>query len=227
MSKNISDSKSDDEKMENGESSNEEDDNQEEDPDFMEQVFNTDLSVQKIGYLYSNGLLNCPDQLYAITFTNEFFVWDLNTHDLVYKNTDLNKEKSEQDEEYFFGSFYFKSNKNRLPNLTICTGDKRGKVKLIRNDDLLTETTKQGVEFKRTHRDVVRSSFWNNLNNNLYTAGEDGFLIKWELVQKLNENENTKNTSKRERYDDQGFSDDEVESKNSNLKKNKSKKNFK
>ena len=64
------------------------------------------------------------------------------------------------------------------------------------------------------------------LTKMLKTSNKQKITIKWELVQKLIENQNTKITSKRERYDDQGLSDDEVESKKSNFK-NKYKKNFK
>ncbi len=65
---------------------------------------------------------NVSDMLYAITYTSGLFVWDLNTHDLVFKR----EIKSEKEEDYFFECFYFKSRRDELPLLTSCMADKRG-----------------------------------------------------------------------------------------------------
>lgn len=160
-------------------------DSEEEDPDFMEQVFNADSSIHKLGYLSSSQDQNA-DQLYAITFTNDLFVWDLNTHDVVHKYQSKNKNiengtsinvDDDQDEDYFFDCFYFK------PNLmTICKGDKNGSFKLYQQNEIVFDSRSQFDKTERAHRDIIRSSYWNN--EYLFTAGEDGFLFKWKLSDK-------------------------------------------
>ncbi|RNA39567.1 WD repeat-containing 89 [Brachionus plicatilis] len=155
-----------------------------EDPDLMEQVFNAGSSIQKIGYLSSK--CSGTDQLYAITYTNDLFVWDLQSHDVVHQFKSSNigtvgvSSDGEQDEDYFFDCFYMK------PDLmTICKGYKNGKFKLLNCSDYMDEICfETGGEdsSKRMHRDIIRSSYWNG--QNFYTAGEDGFLFKWKLTDK-------------------------------------------
>jgi hypothetical protein len=79
-----------------------------EDPDFMDQVFNTEDSVKKLGYLFSESSLTCADQLYAITYTNGIFIWNLRTHDLIYRNQKKfnNYNDEEYDNDYFCDCFY-------------------------------------------------------------------------------------------------------------------------
>ena len=188
-------------------------DDEEEDPDVMEQVFNTDSSVQKLGYLNTNPMVsNSPNQLYAITYTNGLFVWDLNTHDLIFKK----EIKSEKEEDYFFDCFYFKSRRDELPLLTSCMSDKNGSIKIIQNEDVLTEINKSNFYDeeeklnRRMHRDIIRSSYWDDESHNLYTAGEDGFLIKWGLIEKLAAKFEKETSKKRERKDNDDDDDDEM-----------------
>ncbi|CAF0774106.1 unnamed protein product [Brachionus calyciflorus] len=196
------------ENEENDESSEEDDSDGEEDPDLMEQVFNTDSSVQKIGYI-SSTCTEVMDQLFAITYTNDLFVWDLNSHDLLFKHQTKNKnvenaeslnDEDEQEEDYFFDCFYMK------PNLmTICRGDHNGNFKLLNGDnviyDSLVDNRNENVS-KRNHRDVIRSSYWNG--ENFYTAGEDGFLFKWKIFDKKSrpvDLDETKESKKRDLVD--------------------------
>jgi WD40 repeat protein len=168
----------------------------EEDPDFMEQVLNADSSVQKIGYVFSYYASGKADQLYAITYTNDFFVWDLKTYDTVYKKQSKNKnitscelvdENDDEEEDYYFGCFYFKPEgrpaARSSSRLTVCMGDKNGCMKLYQNESVVFETDKSdrgdASQVKRYHRDIIRSSYWNGAN--MFTAGEDGFLFKWEI----------------------------------------------
>ena len=182
-------------------------DDGDEDPDLMEQVFNTDSSIQKIGYIYSNVLFSQPDQLYAITYTNGLFVWDLNTHDLIYKT---NANSDDEEDDYFFDCFYFKSKPDELPLLTSCTTDKRGRIRLVQEKQILSEVSKQtnpnedNKLNERTHRDLIRDSYWNSVACNFYTAGEDGFLIKWKLTEKysVTNSDEKRATHKRERIDE-------------------------
>ena len=161
-------------------------------------------------------MLTAPDQLYAITYTNGLFVWDLDTHDLVFKK----ESKSEEEEDYFFDCFYFKSRRDELPLLSNCMGDKKGAVKIIQNDEILAEINaanrhgdneEETLKHATIHRDIIRSSFWDSATCSLYTAGEDGFLIKWELAEKKRPSTTTtesKESSKRDRRGRE-LSDDE------------------
>lgn len=157
------------EEKDENDSDSEEDDDDEEDPDFMEQVFNTESLVQKIGYLSSkNGQ---TDQIFAITYTNDLFVWDLNSHDLILKKKSIKNDELVENEYLYVDCFYLNS------SLTICMSDKRGNVKLVQNDVDVFETRRETVD--RTHKELVRSTFWNG--EHLFSAGEDGFLIKWTI----------------------------------------------
>ena len=209
-------------------------DTHDDDPDLMDQVLNADSSVQKIGYLCSSNSSRA-DQLYAITFTNDLFVWDLNTFDTVYKKQSKNKnvpngelidENDDREEDYYFGCFYYRN------ELTVCMGDKDGRVRLYRQDALVFETDKETTTTpKRYHRDIIRSSYWNE--QSLFTAGEDGFLYKWQVTNKLNNavdtNENEAVTaSKRNALDETvRNSGDELETSGKPEKKKKRKPNTK
>jgi WD40 repeat protein len=186
---------SDDEDDDDDDGNSSANDTHEEDPDLMEQVLTADSSVQKIGYLSSDPLSGVADQLYAITYTNDMFVWDLTTYDTVFKQQSKNKnivsgalvdENDDTEEDYFFGCFHFGGSQVRQKSkLTICMGDKNGCVKLYQNESLVFETDKSeatGSSETRYHRDIIRSSYWNG--RNLFTAGEDGFLYKWEVSKK-------------------------------------------
>ena len=197
---------SDNEINKNGKNSDnendEDDDDEEEDPDLMEQVLNADASISRIGYLKTNDCLF--NQLYAITYTNELLIWDLLTHDLIKKyqshkfsNTSNVEQDGNYDSEFsFFDCFYLNS------NLVLCLTDKNGNVKLIQNDEcvfdsLLTKNEESTINLNKrrvSHRDSIRSSYWND--KNLFTVGEDGYLIKWEITQAI------KNTSSVEKIND-------------------------
>ena len=167
---------------------------------------------------------NVSDMLYAITYTSGLFVWDLNTHDLVFKK----EIKSEKEEDYFFECFYFKSRRDELPLLTSCMADKRGDIKIIQNEEILAEVNKSNLEEenpnemlnRRMHRDIIRGSYWNDETSHLYTVGDDGFLIKWSLCEKLNQNNEKRAHTKRERRDDE-MSQEDVDG--VDFKKNKKK----
>lgn len=199
----------------------------EEDPDFMEQVFNADSSIQKIGYLSSK--CSVADQIYAITYTNDLYVWDLFSHDVVhqYKKTSLDTIKSSgQEEDYIFDCFYMKPN-----FMVICKGDTNGSLRLINDNQIIydswSETDGSVSKTKRTHRDVIRSSYWNGID--FYSAGEDGFLFKWKLMDKnsisIDSDEIRKiKSNKRDFYDDDEDTEDDVietSNKRPNKKKNK------
>ena len=169
--------KSDEDKKSDNDDS--EDEDTEEDPDFMQQVFNTDSSVQKIGYLFSSQSATDPDQIYAITYTNGLLIWDLNTHDLVYRSpkefqskVDFNVENEEAEENYFIDCFYY----NNV--LTTCMSDKRGCLNMYQKDHLFCGTDRS-IAGNRTHRDIIRDSYWDG--EQLFTCGEDGFLLKWNI----------------------------------------------
>lgn len=180
---------------------------EEEDPDLMEQVFNSDSCIHKLGYLSSTQ--TTPDQLFAITYTNDLFVWDLNTHDLVYKHQTKNKNiqngnlinvMEDQEEDYFFDCFYL-----RPKVMVICKGDKMGNMKYYSGEEIIfdgnnnKEETESDGTTNRSHRDIIRSSYWNN--EYLFTAGEDGFLFKWKLGEKeeeLMKKDENKQSQKRE-----------------------------
>lgn len=191
-----------------------------EDPDFMEQVFNADSSVQKIGYLSSK--CSEVDQIYAITYTNDLYVWDLLSHDIVhqYKNSSLDTfRSSNQEEDYIFDCFYMEPN-----CMVICKGDTNGTLRLFNDNKILYDSRSKNdspaIPTNRTHRDVIRSSYWNGVN--LYTAGEDGFLFKWKLIDKNSidsDQINRLNSNKRDIDDDED--DDDSEDETSNKRPNK------
>ena len=175
-----------------------EDEDTEEDPDFMQQVFNTDSSVQKIGYLFSSQSATDPDQIYSITYTNGLFVWDLNTHDLVYRSpkesqskVDLSVECDEAEENYFIDCFYY----NNV--LTTCMSDKRGDLNMYQKDRLFCGTDR-GIAGNRTHRDIIRDSYWNG--EQLFTCGEDGFLLKWNICESEESEERNVLNKKKQSY---------------------------
>jgi WD40 repeat protein len=211
------------------ESDDEISDDEEEDPDFMDQVLNADSSIQKIGYLISNRNQKEADQLYAITFTNDIFVWDLKTYDVVYKKQSKNKnvlsgnlldENDDKEEDYYFNCFY-----DQASCLTVCMGDKNGTIKLYQNDNLVYETDRTlNNQEKRFHKDIIRGAYWNN-SIYLYTAGEDGFLFKWDVIDKkiksqsreTVEEEMDKKSIKRERLQLQKINKQQNNNKNENL----------
>ena len=179
----VMDLNSDDEEEEvkNSNEDDEESDDQDEDPDLMEQVFNTDSSIQKIGYLSSAGPNSEPDQLFAITFTNDLFIYDLSTHDLIYRSPKaLKTEEDQEDEDYFFDCFYRNKLNSDKYELTALLGDKFGNIKIYEKERMVfgLKEEKEGTK-SRKHRDIIRSSYWNH--ENLFTVGEDGFLLKWKL----------------------------------------------
>lgn len=179
-------------KSDDSESESNSDSDDEPDPDMMEQCLNTESCVSKIGYLRSSSSSsssNVFDRLFAITTTNDFFLWDLTTYDSIYekksdkpKNDDkVDPETPPENEDYFFDCFYF----NERP--IICTANNSGVVKLFSNDSLVYEQKQlekndDDDDGFRSHRDVVRGSYWNPLDKCLFTAGEDGFVLKWKLT---------------------------------------------
>ncbi len=191
--KNMSENE-DDNKSNNQDNSDSEDDDEEEDPDFMEQVYNTDSLVQKICYLSSTN--DQTDQIFAITYTNDLFVWNMNTHDLILKKKSIKKDELDENEYIFVDCFYLNS------VLTTCMSDKRGNVKLVQNDIDVFETKRETID--RTHKELVRGTYWNG--ENFFTAGEDGFLIKWTLGESI---EKTKEVEGKKR--DRSRSDEESE----------------
>jgi hypothetical protein len=100
--------------------------------------------------------------------------------------------------------------------------DKNGSIKIIQNEDVLTEINKSNLDEeeeeklnRRMHRDIIRSSYWDGESYNLYTAGEDGFLIRWGLVEKLAAKFEKETSKKRERKDNDDDDDDDEMSKES------------
>ena len=57
--------------------------------------------------------------------------------------------------------------------------DKYGNVKVYEKDVLMLETDRSNRFEKRFHKDIIRDSYWNG--QDLFTCGEDGFLLKWDL----------------------------------------------
>lgn len=204
---------------------NEEEDetDSEEDPDLMDQVFNADSSIQKIGYLSSKCFE--ADQLYAITYTNDLFIWDLHSHDVVYQFKNSNMDEN-QEEDYFFDCFYMKPD-----FMAICKGNKSGTFKLFNGDNVIYDSItelKSDSTSKRMHRDVIRSSYWNG--ENLYTAGEDGFLFKWKLTDKnsnlIDSDVKTKTYKRDLDKDNESDSDNEPRPQNKKPFKNNNRKKF-
>lgn len=189
----------------------EDSDESELDPDMMEQCLNTESCVSKIGYLRS---ANSPaDRLFAITTTNDFFLWDLTTYDSIYEKKSSTKSSTDsndqlgvvESEDYFFDCFFY----SERP--IVCQANNNGLIKLFSRDSLVYEQKKpnrnddnqkdekeeeeddddndddnesgsSGAIGFRSHRDVVRGSYWNAADKCLFTAGEDGFVLKWKLI---------------------------------------------
>ena len=210
-------------KSEDGENSSTEDD-----PDFMEQVLNTDSSIFKMGYLSSKADQEKSDQLFAITYTNGLFVWDMKSHDITYRSPKEYNEaniQKETDETYYFDCFY-KTDMNGNNVLTTCRGDKQGNIKTYQNDSLVFETNRAKGFDKRFHKDIVRSSYWSG--ESMYTCGEDGFLLKWQFgVDGVSEKGDLKQKLRRDNSDSQDQSDsEEVTSRKMNKKGRFNKKKF-
>jgi WD40 repeat protein len=176
--------------MDNGSDCEDED----EDPDLMVQVFNAMSSIEKIGYI--NDKSQNDRQLFAITTTNDLFVWNLESHDLVYRSPqmktltdtcDLQIVEDDDNTEYYFDCFYTKSKKQddeksddndgekKKQCLSICKMNKSGEISIYQDDQCVVS---QEMESK-THKDMIRSSYWNG--KCLITGGEDGLLIKWNI----------------------------------------------
>ena len=210
-----------DDESDHKEEDDEDDDDGPSDPDLIEQVFNASSQVQKIGYLSSNGAVS--DQMYAITFVNELVIWDLTTHDQIYRSqanpvdpvsVNLQKdvlrtpEAPQEDEFYFFDSFYLPSSQD--PVLVKAIGDKRGRMKFVecksKGEDRVLFETKDSEDLndgddqqcnkskltRTSHKDIVRSSFWNTKTGSYFTAGEDGFIFKWQMGQVASASQETK-----------------------------------
>lgn len=160
----------------------------------MDQCLNTESCVSKIGYLRSS-VNSQVDRLYAITTTNDFFLWNLDTYDTIYEKKSNKNHDSNDDEDvaenasYFFDCFYLTRDRPIM-----CEASKSGSIKLFFKDSLVYEQQEEStnthdddedgdkVTSDRRHRDVVRGSYWNANDNCLFTAGEDGFVLKWKLV---------------------------------------------
>lgn len=210
-------------KSEDGEASSTEDD-----PDFMEQVFNTDSSIFKMGYLSSNDELAKSDKLFAITYTNGLFVWDLDSHDVTYRSPkEFNKAnvQKEVDEAYYFDCFYKKDGEGKNI-LTTCRGDKQGNIKTYQNDSVVFETTRGAGFDKRFHKDIIRSSYWSG--ENMFTCGEDGFLLKWAFgLDGVSEKADLKQKVRRDNSNAEDQSEEEEVSPRKTIKKGRFNKNFK
>ena len=166
-------------------SSDTSDDSFDDDDDLIDQVYNTTSSVQKIGYLNSNN-----QYLYAITFTNDLFVWNMNTQDEVLKFSLYNSKK---DSDYIIDCFNPLSDPNEM---IACLGDKNGNLQLYNSKmDLIFNTSSAKDETNnKHHHDLIRSTFWNYYHSELFSIGEDGILNKWKLD--LFEDENPTNEDK-------------------------------
>ena len=195
----------------------------------MTQVFNTDSAILKLSYLSSLADNTSADQLCAITYTNGLFVWDLTSEDQVYRspkefnNKDAVGNEKEADSDFYIDCFYKKNESDDKLVLSTCMSDKRGGIKIYQNDCIVLETDHSDRLIKRFHKDIIRSSYWNG--NNLYTCGEDGFLLKWDLSGETSEKAvNLKQKDRRENSDSDGdlerFSEEQL---NKKVKFNKKK----
>ena len=114
----------------------------------MTQVLNTTESVQRIGFITDNSN---NDQIFAITYTNDLFIWDYFSHDLVYKCSlsQLLNENSQVNDYYIVDCFYYKnsiSNNKNNKLITVCIADKLGNLKLFQNDQCVYERVKEEKE---------------------------------------------------------------------------------
>ena len=183
-----------------------------EDDDLIDQVYNTSSSVQKIGFLNSNN-----QYLYAITFTNDLFIWDMNTQDEVLKFSLFN---SENPSDYIVDCF----NSPQSPNqIILCLGDRNGNIQLYDDKKELifnSNSIRTGDSIRsKHHSDLIRSSFWNYYQEQLFSIGEDGILNKWKFDFVAHDDEVSRNTaccSKRSNNDDD---EDEDEQKEENRRK--------
>ena len=148
------------------------------DDDLIDQVYNTNSSIQKIGYLNANS-----QYMYAITFTNDLFIWNMDTQDEIYK---LSLYNSNKPSDYIIDCF----NANQSPNEIItCFGDRHGNLQFYDLNDRLLFNTNSIRASNKHHSDLIRSVFWNYYANELYSIGEDGILNKWKLDLEDNEEE--------------------------------------
>ena len=241
---NDEDDKDDD--NENGDS----DEYGEDDPDLMEQCFNCEHSVDKIGYLRSDKCGDeCCDQLFAITYTNELFVWNLASSDLVLrrqcesassaKKNILENDTTNDDEFTFVDCFYRHQGSKAASNnrrLTICATDRRGNMRFTQDDDVCVYETgaakrvqlKQssiGNNNKQYHQDAINCvSYWHG-ENVLLSAGEDGLLIKWRIEDDdANEGPTLPLHDATSRNDDNDHNDEDDEHERHMKKKNAKKK---
>ena len=146
----------------------------------MDQCLNTESCVSKIGYLSSSN--ESSDRLFAITTTNDFFLWDLNTYDTIYeKKSPKQTELDDQTDFLFFDCFYYS---NDFP--VVCQTNNDGHLRLLSKDKIVYEQQKLGQDKRdeKFHRDIIRSSYWNPKEKVLFTAGEDGFILKWKVDDK-------------------------------------------
>jgi WD40 repeat protein len=178
-----------------------------EDDDLIDHVYNTNSSIQKIGYLNANN-----QYLYAITFTNDVFIWDLGTQDEVYK---LSLHNSDKPSEYIIDCF----NLNSAPNdIVTCLGDKHGNLQFYDlNERLIFNTSSIRAQNNKHHGDLIRSVFWNYYESELYSVGEDAILNRWklDLVDGENDDDNNVKAGSSKRVmkndeDDEEKDDDDV-----------------
>lgn len=188
------------------------------DDDLIDHVYNTTSSIQKIGYLNRH-------YLFAITFTNDLFIWDLDTQDELFKINYLNdscKYKYSLHSDYIVDCI----NVNMADNdddIVICLGDKLGNLQLYDlHENLLfnTENSKSNAPSLLKHNDIVRGVYWNYYTNDLYSIGEDSILNKWRLSvayeahAREEEKESVDNTSKKRVIHDEDDKSSENDSDN-------------
>jgi len=146
------------------------DNENDEDDDLIEQTFNIDVPIQKIGFLNDN-------KFYAITYTDDLFVYDLESYDeclRIMLSNETTKKSNYDNCDYVVDCFDYE---NRLIE---CLGKRDGRLQLYENKNLVFKSDDE-KKLPKSHRDIVRSLYY--YDRNVYTVSEDGELFKWDLTE--------------------------------------------
>jgi WD40 repeat protein len=138
------------------------------DDDLMQQVYNTNSSVQNVGYLNN-------DLLYATTLTNDLFVWDMRTQDQLHQLKNINEnEKLKFD--YVLGCFCVDE------IILACLGSNNGSIGFydMKNNAVLGDI-EMTSENDDVHTDVVRDVLLAPRSSDMFTCDDDGRLCKWKF----------------------------------------------
>jgi len=175
--------------------------------DSLVQVFNQEQSINKFGFFGEN-----LSQLYSLSRTEQFFVWDLASQEKI-NFGDIRERLStpQRAVEYAISCQYHSPTRS----LVLFSGSFSGPLQMH-----LVDPANEQITFIQNlsgaHTEVVRSVLWFPNRSVLLTAGEDSKLCAWTY-----QNQNTNNNNNNTQIQKNKSGDDDQQSSKSSKKQRK------